>query len=283
MASRPLDHRDLGVTPQKAAALAEAMAAAGVRESDLRERFVLGRGKGGQKVNKTASACQLTHVPSGIVVTCSSERSRALNRFLARRRLVERIAPGGADTSGSRARAAKQKARRRRRSPSRVRPAMYVLTATYPDIEAAAAALGRLETAGRDLDRDVDLVDGAVAARGADAKVHLHHQSSRSTGAGAVGGLFCGLFLAALFPPAALAEAVLGTVGGALGGHFSGHADREEFRQLAAGLETGKAAVVALLDADTKLAQAREAVADAEAVATAPLDEAEAEHLRKAF
>ena len=111
--------RDLGVTPAKAAALTEAMTAAGVSESDLRERFVTGRGKGGQKVNKTASACQLTHVPTGIVVKCSSERSRALNRFFARRRLVVRLTAGDAGASEARGRAARrQKARRRRRSRS---------------------------------------------------------------------------------------------------------------------------------------------------------------------
>lgn len=283
MPARTLDHRDLGVTPAKAAALAKAMAAAGVRESDLRERFVLGHGKGGQKVNKTASACQLTHVPTGIVVTCSAERSRALNRFFARRRLVARITEDDSNAAGTRDRVAKQKARRRRRSPSRVRPAMYVLTATYPDTESAKAALDRLEAADRDLDVDVDLVDAAVAARGADDKVHLHHQHDRRTGAGAVGGLLCGLFVAALFPPAAIAETLLGALGGAVGGHFSGHADRDEFRRLAADVESGTTAVVALLDADTKMAQARDLVDDAASVATAHLDDAEAERLRKAF
>lgn len=283
MSARALDHRDLGVTPAKAAELATSMAAAGVSEDDLRERFVHGRGKGGQKVNKTANACQLTHVPTGIVVTCNAERSRALNRFFARRRLVQRIASGTGSGKDAGARVAKQKARRKRRSPSRFRPAMQVLTATYPDTDSATAALGRLEAADHDLDSDVDLVDGAVAARGADGKVYLHDQHDRRTGAGAVGGLLAGLFVAALFPPAAVAEALLGAVGGALGGHFSGHANRKEFRAVASDLESGKAAVVALLDADTDMDQVRDALDGAEAVSTARLDDDEAQRLRQAF
>lgn len=283
MSARSLDHRELGVTAAKAADLAAAMAAAGVSEDDLHERFVHGRGKGGQKVNKTANACQLTHVPTGIVVTCSAERSRALNRFLARRRLIRRIASGTKADEAARARVAKQKARRKRRSPSSLRPAMQVLAATYPDTDSATAALRRLEAADHDLDSDVDLVDAAVAARGADGKVYLHHQHDRRTGAGAVGGLLAGLFVAALFPPAAVAEALLGAVGGALGGHFSGHANRKEFRAVASELESGKAAVVALLDADTDMGQARRAFEDAESVSTAGLDDDEAQRLRQAF
>lgn len=274
------------MTAGKAVALNAAMDAAGVSEADLRERFVLGRGRGGQKVNKTANVCQLTHVPTGTIVTCGTERSRALNRFFARRRLVERLTATDDPTSpaaDSAARIGKQKARRRRRSASRVRPAMHILTATYTDTDTAAAALERLVRAGADLDVDVDLLDAAVAARGADGKVHIHHQHDRRTGAGAVGGLLCGLFLAALFPPAAIAEVLLGALGGALGGHFSGHADRAEFRAVAAEVEAGKAALIALLDADTKMADARGLVDDAESVADAPVDHDEAERLRLSF
>ena len=63
----------------------------GIREEDLVEKFVLGSGKGGQKINKTASCVYLRHVPSGIEVKCQRERSRALNRLLARRELCDRI------------------------------------------------------------------------------------------------------------------------------------------------------------------------------------------------
>lgn len=63
----------------------------GIREEDLVEKFVLGSGSGGQKINKTSSCVYLKHLPTGIEVKCQEERSRELNRFLARRKLVEEV------------------------------------------------------------------------------------------------------------------------------------------------------------------------------------------------
>jgi len=63
----------------------------GVLESDLVEKFVLGSGPGGQKINKSSTCVQLRHVPSGIEVKCQRDRSRALNRLLARRELCDRL------------------------------------------------------------------------------------------------------------------------------------------------------------------------------------------------
>ena len=79
------------ISPEKQQALAERMAALGIRETDLVERFVLGSGSGGQKLNKTSSCVQLKHVPSGIDVKCQRERSRELNRYLARREVCDRL------------------------------------------------------------------------------------------------------------------------------------------------------------------------------------------------
>lgn len=73
------------------AALAARMEALGIRDEDLVEKFVLGSGSGGQKINKTASCVYLKHLPTGIEVKCQAERSRALNRFLARRELCDRL------------------------------------------------------------------------------------------------------------------------------------------------------------------------------------------------
>ena len=94
------------------------MAALGIRHEDLEERFVLGSGKGGQKVNKTHSAVYLKHLPTGIEVKCQQERSRELNRFFARRLLVEKMkAHLGQTTKASltQDKVRKQKARRARR------------------------------------------------------------------------------------------------------------------------------------------------------------------------
>jgi protein subunit release factor B len=77
--------------PETIAKIKATMAAAGVAEADLEEKFVLGSGSGGQKVNKTASAVMLRHKPSQMVVKCQTTRSRESNRWLARRRLAEKI------------------------------------------------------------------------------------------------------------------------------------------------------------------------------------------------
>ena len=71
--------------------LKEKMARLGVRESDIVESFIRSSGPGGQNVNKVASAVYLKHIPTGIDVKCGRERSQALNRFLARRILVNKI------------------------------------------------------------------------------------------------------------------------------------------------------------------------------------------------
>jgi protein subunit release factor B len=79
------------VSPEKEAELRERMERLGVREEEFRETFVRSSGPGGQKVNKTSSCVQLLHLPTGLAVKCQRERSQALNRFLARRLLLDRI------------------------------------------------------------------------------------------------------------------------------------------------------------------------------------------------
>jgi len=79
------------ISPEKETALQERMDRLGVSESDFRETFIRSSGPGGQKVNKTSSCVQLLHVPTGLAVNCQQERSQALNRFLARRLLLDRI------------------------------------------------------------------------------------------------------------------------------------------------------------------------------------------------
>ena len=71
--------------------LIERMTRLRIRESDLVEKFVLGSGPGGQKINKTASCVFLRHVPTRVEVHCQESRSRERNRELARERLCDRI------------------------------------------------------------------------------------------------------------------------------------------------------------------------------------------------
>ncbi len=79
------------VSPGKAEDLVRRMERLGIRESDLEEKFIRSSGPGGQNVNKVSTCVTLLHRPSGTEVRCQRERSQALNRFLARRILVEKM------------------------------------------------------------------------------------------------------------------------------------------------------------------------------------------------
>jgi len=79
------------VSEEKNKWLRERMDALGIHEKDFVEKFVRSSGKGGQKVNKTSTCVYLKHIPTGIEVKCMKDRSQSINRFLARRELIEKI------------------------------------------------------------------------------------------------------------------------------------------------------------------------------------------------
>ena len=79
------------VSEKKIRQLEEKMLALGLRGSDFQESFIRSGGAGGQNVNKVSSCVWLKHLPSGLEVKCQQERSQAMNRFLAKRLLVEKI------------------------------------------------------------------------------------------------------------------------------------------------------------------------------------------------
>lgn len=81
----------MSIGKEKIEALKQKLEALGVKEEELVEKFVLGSGSGGQKINKTSSCVYLKHIPTGIEIKCQKDRSRAMNRFLARRELLERL------------------------------------------------------------------------------------------------------------------------------------------------------------------------------------------------
>lgn len=67
------------------------MSELGIRPEELLEKFVRGSGAGGQKINKTSNCVFLKHLPSGIAIKCQMDRSREMNRFLARRELCDQM------------------------------------------------------------------------------------------------------------------------------------------------------------------------------------------------
>jgi protein subunit release factor B len=118
-------HEIADVQPAKIEALKSRIARLGIDLAKVEEQFIRGGGRGGQKINKTASCVVLHYPPLDLRVRCQRDRRRSVNRFLALRELADqvemRISP---DTSErlmamERIRRAKDRARRRARVKTR--------------------------------------------------------------------------------------------------------------------------------------------------------------------
>ena len=86
-----------------------------ISETDLEESFARSSGPGGQNVNKVSTAVTLRYLPTGISVTVQDSRSQAVNRKLARERLLDAIE--SARERQRMAEIAKREKERRRKSP----------------------------------------------------------------------------------------------------------------------------------------------------------------------
>ncbi len=82
---------EFGVGLEKERALKDKMARLGISPGDVVECFVRSSKPGGQNVNKLATCVYLKHLPTGIEVKCREERSQSLNRYKARKILLEKI------------------------------------------------------------------------------------------------------------------------------------------------------------------------------------------------
>ncbi|MCC5792626.1 MAG: peptide chain release factor-like protein [Legionellaceae bacterium] len=98
--------------------LAEKMEKLHIHEAELVEKFIVGSGRGGQKLHKTASTVYLKHQPSGVEIKCQESRSREDNRYFARERLCEKLHTAQSDEK-SKAQQAMEKIKRQKKRRSR--------------------------------------------------------------------------------------------------------------------------------------------------------------------
>ncbi|KAL9639190.1 MAG: hypothetical protein Q9164_001083 [Protoblastenia rupestris] len=110
-----------------------------VKEDDIEEAFLKGSGPGGQKINKTSSAVQLKHVPTGMVIKSQATRSRSQNRKIARRLLAEKLEEAEKGLESRTALKAdikrKKKASKMKKARRKYRDANGVETASEDEVE----------------------------------------------------------------------------------------------------------------------------------------------------
>ena len=82
---------DFGISSAKQKELEEKLKKFNIKESDISEKFIHSSGNGGQNLNKVATCVYLKHIPTSIEIKCQKYRTQLLNRYCARKMLVEEI------------------------------------------------------------------------------------------------------------------------------------------------------------------------------------------------
>ncbi|RZS32409.1 peptide chain release factor 1 (bRF-1) [Herbihabitans rhizosphaerae] len=138
--------------------LDDAVDAAEIPEKDLRVDVYRSSGKGGQSVNTTDSAVRITHLPTGIVVSCQNERSQLQNKTRAMQVLRARLAAAAEEE------AAKQAADARRSQVRTVDRSERVRTYNFPENRISDHRVGyKAHNLDAVLDGDLDGVLDALA------------------------------------------------------------------------------------------------------------------------
>ena len=114
------------VSVQKQEDLNERMRQLRLVEGEIEESYFKASGPGGQKTNKTLTGVTLSHRPTGIRVRCQRERSQGINRFIARRLLVEELEARAHGKTRHEVKAEQLREGKDRRRGSRKRPAVSI-------------------------------------------------------------------------------------------------------------------------------------------------------------
>ena len=109
------------ISAEKKAALQKRMAKLEIHEDDLLEKFIRGTGSGGQKINKTSSCVYLQHLPTKLEIKCQRDRSREMNRYLARVDICQQLENIQLGRRSERQQAREKIRRRKRRQGTRAR------------------------------------------------------------------------------------------------------------------------------------------------------------------
>lgn len=112
------------ITKDKWNKLHEKMKALLIHETELVEKFIIGSGKGGQKLHKTASVVYLKHLPSGLEIKCQVSRSREDNRYFARLGLYEKLLAILSDEKSKKQQENEKKKRQKKRRTRRAKERM---------------------------------------------------------------------------------------------------------------------------------------------------------------